>query len=232
MNNFWKSRKIFLTITTGLRWREKIEKIKEIKLEEVSLFLTFLKEKERKELYELVRKTSIKEVPFVHIRSDMELWELDYLVKNYKTQVFNIHTRSEYPLNKDHLKYKNIIYIENVYNPLNEEEIKDFGGICLDLAHLENDRMTDKGKFEHNIKILRKYPIGCNHIGSIRDAIRIDEKGFTRHDDHYIRYLSEMDYLKKYPSKYFSPFIAIELEDNIKRQLEVKEYVINLLKDK
>jgi hypothetical protein len=35
-----------------------------------------------------------------------------------------------------------------------------------------------------------------------------------------------MDYLKKYPKRYFSQFIAIELGNTIKQQLKVRDYIM------
>jgi len=226
--------KIFPTITTiskGL-WRNKIEEVKKLKLKEVFLFLTALNKKERKQLYELLEKTEVEKIPFVHIRSDMEVSELDYLVENYQTKAFNLHTEKQYPFIYDYGKYKNIIYIENtVAFPLDEEEIKDFAGICLDLSHLENVRLLDIKSYKHNIKILNKYPIGCNHISAVRKQ-SFFEKNKIKYNCHYLQDLSELDYLKKYPANYFSDFMAIELENSIEEQLKVKDYIINLLKNK
>jgi len=63
----------------------------------------------------------------------MKLEELDYLVENYKTEIFNIHTEKQYPFVYDCSKYKNIIAIENkTALRLDGEEIKNYAGICLD----------------------------------------------------------------------------------------------------
>ena len=162
----------------------------------------------------------------------MELWELDYFVENYGTQVFNIHSQAEFPLVHDYSKYKDAIYIENTRYPYNEEEIKNFGGICLDLSHLESGRILAKEEFEHNTKIIKKYPIGCNHISAIKKIACTNESSEIRYDNHFLEDFSELDYLKKYPPSYFSSFIAIELENSITKQLEAKNYIIHLLKDK
>ena len=226
--------KVLPTITTISKelWRNKIEEVKKLKLKEVFLFLTGLDEKERKRLYKLLKETEVEKIPFVHIRSDMKLLELDYLVENYQTKVFNIHTERQYPLIYDYNKYKNIIYIENtVAFPLDEQEIKDFAGICLDFAHLEDVRLLDIKSYKHNIKILEKYPIKCNHISVIKKHPYL-QKGQVNYASHYLEDLSELDYLKKYPANYFSDFIAIELENSIKEQLEAKDYIIDLLKNK
>lgn len=232
-NGFWRNKRILPAITTiGSRWREKITEVKKLRLKEICFFLTCLDDKERKEFYKLIKETKIKEVPFLHLRSDMKLWELDYFVENYGTQAFNIHSQAEYPLIHDYSRYKDIIYVENTHHSYDEEEIKNFGGICLDLAHLENSRILAKEKFEHNTKIIRKYPIGCNHISAIKKIAYTDEVGGANYSNHFLEDFSELDYLKKYPSFYFSSFIAIELENSITKQLEAKNYIIHLLKDK
>jgi len=231
-----KNRKILPTITTisNNLWRNKIEEAKKLKLKEVFVFLTALDKKERKELYKLLKETEIERIPFVHIRSDMELSELDYLVKNYETEVFNVHTEKQYPFLYDYSKYKHMICIENVCAfRLDEKEIKNYAGICLDFTHLENVRLIDKKAYEHDIRVLKKYPIKCNHISAIRKSpFSKKESARLRHDCHYLEDLSELDYLKKYPANYFSRFIAIELENNIKEQLKIKDYIVDLLKNK
>jgi len=226
-----EEKKIFASITTtrGSDWRARIKEINELGLKEIALFPTCLSPEERKEMYQLLEKSTIESVPLLHLRNDMPLEELDYFVKNYKTQVLCTHTQSEHPLIYDCSKYKNIISLENVYHTFDEKELKNFGGICLDLSHLENDGILHKERFEDTIKILKKYPILCNHISAIKKFTFIDKTGEIRYDFHYLKDLSELDYLKKYPLNYFSPFIAIELENSIKEQLKVKDYLMKLL---
>jgi len=227
--------KVLPSITTatkhGSTWREKIKEVNELKLKEVALFPTCLEKKERKELYSLLEKSTIRSIPFVHLRSDMELWELDYLVSKFKTKAFNIHTQREYPMIHDYLKYKEIIYIENTYKPLDEKEIKEFGGICLDLAHLENRRRV-KDKFQYNIKLIEKYPIGCNHVSAIWQTSHVSSRGVDSYDRHWLKDFSQLDYLKRYPLKYFSPLVAVELENPIKEQLKIRDYIIKIIKSK
>lgn len=218
-----------ITTTSGFDWKEKIKEVKSLGLKEVCFFLTCLDLKQRKTFYKLVKETKIKEVPLAHLRSDMELWELDYLVENYNVQVFNIHSPSEFPLLYDYSKYKDIIYLENIFNPLNEEELKEFAGICLDIAHLENDRLLNKEKFKHNIRIIEKYFVGCNHISCIGDETRKCDEGYNRYDRHFMENLSDFDYLKRYPKKYFSSFMALEIENSIKDQLKAIEYISTII---
>jgi len=220
-----------ITTTRGSNWKEKIKEAKNLGLKEVCFFLTCLNLEQRKEFYKLAENSKIKESPLVHLRSDMELWELDYLKENYNTKVFNIHYDLKFPLLHDYSKYRDIIYVENVGDPLDENNLKEFAGICLDISHLEDDRLLNKEKFNHNIKIIEKYPIGCNHVSAIGKETHIDkDEGLPRYDMHHFKDLSEFDYLKKYPKGYFSNFIAIELESSLKDQLKVIEYISNFCK--
>ena len=80
------------TITPKEEWKNKVKEIDELGIKEVALFPTCLNLEERKELYRLLENTKLERIPHVHIREeDTESWELDYLVKRYKTQVFNTH---------------------------------------------------------------------------------------------------------------------------------------------
>ena len=142
---------ILPAITTIFDWRDKIKEVKELGLREVSLFLTCVDFKERQEFYSLLKDTKVDKVSFVHLRQDMTKDEIDYLIKNYHTQAFNIHTKREYPYSKDYLQYKDMIYIENVYGSLDENEIKEFAGICLDFSHLEEDRLFNPALYEKNV---------------------------------------------------------------------------------
>lgn len=244
MKNDIKEIKILPTVTTisnldpaisDSNWRSKVREICDLNIEEVAIFPTCLDGEERKELYELLENSSVKRIPFVHLRGDMQIKEIEYLIKNYGTEVFNIHSEKEYSYPEDCLKFKEKICIENVYYPLDEEEIKKFSGVCVDFSHLENDRLLCKEKFKHNIQIIEKFSVKCNHISAIKKEAWLDseskyDKHNVRHDFHYLKELSELDYLKNYPLKYFSRYIAIELENSIKEQLEIKRYLKKIIR--
>lgn len=219
------------TITPG-KWRDKIAEVKKLKLKEVALFLTCLDQEQRKTLYALLKETSVKKVPFVHIRSDMELWELNYLANTYQTKAFNTHTKREHASLYDYGKYKKVVFIENTYGSFDEEEIKEFGGICLDLSHLENERLLNPKIYLTNIAMLKKHPPSCSHVAAIRTKTFIDENSRIKYSTHHLTSLSELDYLKRYPLAYFGSIAAIELENSIEEQLKVKEYLSALIKNK
>lgn len=234
---FDRIRKVYLlpTITTtSSDWRVKVKEVKNLGLKEISIFPTCLGLAERKELYELLKGEGIEGISLVHLRSDMELWELEYLVKNYHTKVFNTHTRRAYPIPSEWQKYWEMIYIENTYLPFDEKEIKEFAGICLDLSHLEACRIYQPERYIHDIKIIENYGCGCNHIGPAKDWNILNKKEGAEghHHPHILRKLSELDYLKKYPSRYFGEYLALEMGNSIKEQLKARDYIIKLLKNK
>lgn len=224
--------KIFPTITTTgdpKGWKDKIKEIKKLKIKEACLFLTVLNYKERKNLYRIIGKVNIEKIPFIHLRSDMRTEEIDYLIENYGTEVFNTHTKRHYPFVYDWSKYRKNIFIENVAYPLDEREVSEFAGICLDFAHLENNRILYKETFNNDIELIKKYLVGCSHISAIKKIKRKDRKGPEKHDFHYFDDLSEFDYLEKYPLEFFPPYIALELENSIEEQLKAKKYIYDLL---
>lgn len=224
--------KILPTITTIFDWRNKVKEVKELGLKEVSVFLTCVNPEERRELYLSLKDTKIKKIPFVHIRSDMKKEEMDYLIKNYHTKAFNIHTKREYPYPRDYKEYKNMIYIENTYEPFDEKELQEFAGICLDTGHLENSRIFKRDLYNINIKAIERRECGCNHIGPAKNFSffkKREVKYAKSGHPHFMKNLSELDYLKKYPQKYFGKFLALEMENTIKEQLKVKDYISKIL---
>ncbi|MFZ2970961.1 MAG: hypothetical protein WA063_07485 [Minisyncoccia bacterium] len=229
-------RKILPTITTthGSDWRKKIGEINKLGLEEVALFPTCLDLGGRSELYGLLEKSGLKKIPYVHLRNDMTPKEIGGLIERFGAEIFNLHTEREFPFANDYSKYAKNIFIENIYFPLSEVEIEKFGGICVDFSHLENDRLLYPEKFRHNVRLIEKFKIGCNHIATIKKEARIDpgnkyDRSNRRYDAHDYCDLSEFDYLKNYPLNYFSNYIAIELENTIEEQLLAKEYLEKLI---
>jgi hypothetical protein len=219
-----------ITTTRGSDWKAMLKEAKKLRLKEACFFLTCLELKDRKEFYELAKESGIKEVPFIHIRNDMDLWEIDYLIKTYNTQVFNIHCNKKYPLINDYSKYKDKIFIENINGLIDEDALKNFGGICLDFAHLEDDRLMNEERYLNNLGLFQKYPIGCNHISAVNAVKYLDQYGSFCYSKHHYDSFSEFDYLVKYPREYFSDYVALELENTLGEQLKARKYILDLLK--
>jgi len=218
------------TISPG-GWQKKIAEIDELDIKSAALFLTVTDAKQRTELYSLLEKTQLQSAPFVHLRSDMSPDELDYLVDRWGTKVFNIHSLNEYPLKYDLTKFADRIFVEeNTIWPWQEDEIRQWAGICIDFSHLEAARLSDTPLYENWINIIEKYPIGCAHISAIGRTPRVDKfDGTLRHDKHWLDDISELDYLKNYPKKYFPPYIAVELENSLSEQVKFREYIAKIL---
>jgi len=223
---------IFPSITTITRkWREQIKEINKLGLSEVCVFLSNLDVDKHAEIFTLLEKTKLKTVPFIHINNKTTPDELKFWIKRWGTQVFNIHSERQYPNEYNLTAYKDKIYIENAKEPWDEDEIQRWGGICLDFAHMEGDKMLKLPKYYTNWKILKKYHPGCGHIGAIySDQTWFDEERNQRRNDyHVIRTCHDLDYLKNYPLEVFPEIVAIELEEPLAKQLEIKLYIEKLL---
>ncbi len=208
-------------------WQDKIKEIDVLGLEKVAIFPTCLNKEQRQEMYGLLEKTKLKEIPFVHIRSDMSVDELDYLQQKFKTKVFNIHTTRQYPLTYDLSQYKKFLFVENTW-PWDENEIKNYAGVCLDFSHLQDAQLLRSSDYENNLEILKKYPVGCNHISAIgKEITYYDGKDgkMPFHSKHFFNDLSQFDYLKQYPKEFFSKFCAMEVENSLQEQLKAIDYI-------
>jgi len=234
------NRKILLgltTITLG-EWKNKVKEIDELGLKEIALFPTSLNLSERKELYSLLEKTKLEKIPHVHLRDDMFIPELDYLSSKYKTEVFNVHSEDDhYPSLLDYKDYYKKIYVENtINNTPTENDLKKYAGLCFDFAHWHSGIMKAGEACERNIALkayAKKYKIGINHAGAIKKEKilyhdRRINKDFFGYDSHWLDDLSELDYIKKYKD-YFTDIISIELENSLKRQLEIKKYLEKII---
>jgi sugar phosphate isomerase/epimerase len=227
-----------LTTTLGSDWREKIKEIDELGLREIALFPTFLEIEERRQLYKLLEKTKLERIPHIHLRDDVQEWELDNNVNRFYSSVFNIHI-NKFTTKLLETKYKTDIYIETTddINDFFIENINKCGGICLDAAHCE-DRGSRKylSGYEKIPELLEKYKIGCAHISAIKDKPTVWKHYITGKEipywsSHWLENLSELDYVKKYV-KYLPEYVSIELENPFKKQLEVRAYLENIINQK
>ncbi len=102
--------------------------------------------------------------------------------------------------------------------------------ICADFAHLENSRQYMPNEYNAVMQIMSEYPIGCAHLSAIRtEPHRGSNNGKLRVDTHVCAELSEFDYLKSY-QEFLPEIMAIELNNDLKTQLKVREYLFDLLK--
>jgi hypothetical protein len=228
--------KIFPTIVTTSynqtcpNYLEKIKEAESLGIRRLCFFPTGIEKEERKKVYCLLGESKIETIPFVHLRHDMEPEEVEFFIKRFGAEVFNIHFSPSF-LSEKWQSYWGKIYVENAIFPWREEEIKNFAGVCLDFSHLEDFRLVYPDGFRENIKILEKYPCGCGHISAVNSKVKyVAEFNLNYYSQHYFENLADFDYLKNYPQEYFPPIIALELENSLEEQLRVKNYLEKILK--
>jgi len=212
-------------VTTNGNYFRQLREAEELGVKGLCLFLTGLNEEQRKKFYPKLGKSSLEKIPFVHLRSDMNLDELNFFSERFKTYLFNIHPLSLFPLENDLTYYKDNIYIENSDAVYDDEEIRKFAGICIDFTHLEADRLLENDTYNKNMKAIKKYSCGCGHISAIKKVLTLDPKTKKyQYDFHYLSDFSEIDYLEKFV-RFFPPVIAMELENTLENQLKIIDYL-------
>lgn len=214
------------TIVTAYNpnWTAHIEEIKELNIKQIGLFLTVLDSEERKHCYCLLEQIKGLEIPFVHIRTDMTAQELQYLSKTFKAKKFNTHPISEYPFKYDLNGFNKAIFVENSGH-IKESDIAPFAGICLDVAHLEDWFLRRDNEYQNVCDLLKRFPVGANHISAVLKEPVKDLDGDFGYSCHFMINFSQFDYLKKYPEEYFGEYLALELVNSIKDQLELIQYI-------
>jgi len=200
-------------------------------LKEVCLFLTGVPDiGQRRKIYTLLEKSSIRKIPLVHLRSDNEPWEIGYFIGRFGSEVFCAHSPKEYPFTQDWSAFMDKIYYENTIFGFVEKELKNFAGICIDFVHLDEENSLLAHDCPKNLRVIKRYLCGCAHIGAIpkkRVSPEVFEKDY--HFGHLLKDLSDLDYLKKYPRSFFPGIIALELENSLSEQLRIKVYLERLL---
>jgi len=238
-----KDRKILPGLTTqSPDWKKKIDEIGKLGLKEIALFPTSLSEIERKALYSRLEQTEIQRIPHVHAMAEFEEAEMDYLVGRFQVERFNLHPRLDAFRHQKSKHWKNI-YIENLHHYIAPDERNLFSqeafgrysvaGICLDLSHLENERLIFPDNYSETLEMIKKFKIGCNHVSGIAaEPTTENVYGIKIYDVHRIEGQSQLEYLEKMPLKFFSDIVSIELENSFEEQLEFKKYIGSIIKSK
>lgn len=215
-------------VTYKSDWKERLREVKKLKIEEISLFLTILTKKGRKEFYQYLEKSGVEYIPHVHIRHDFTAEEAQWLADNYGVRYFTIHL---FLLKKfSNWKLAKKLCVE--YNPTefkgkNLDNLKLFdkiAGLCLDISHYH---LAQRYHYDEGFKIvnelLQKYPIVINHLnGLTREA----HSRPVLDDMHFIRDMKKnFWHLENTPKKLFSKNIYLELSNSIPKQFEIRDYL-------
>jgi len=219
-----------LTGRTVREMKKKIIECENLGITRVSLFLEFLSEKRKRKVLELLLDSKIKEIPFVHLKNDMNSSEIKFLEKKFKTKYFNIHLNGFDYLKKWKGHYNRILlelgYTKKHKNPyLFKEQFKKIKGFCIDLSHFKAAK--ERGRIEYNFVMQYKNSPDtfiANHLNGYSE--------FWKRDLHKPKTKKQLDYLKDLPEFIFGKYIALEMFNSIKEQLEYKKYIKGLLKDR
>lgn len=221
-----KNKKILLGLTTtsGSNWIKKVEEINKFNIKELALFPTNLNKEDRNKLYLLLEKSCLESIPHIHLRNDMDKAEIEYLIDRYKTNLFNIHSKAEglYKFNYSSMEeITKKVYIENTRAIPLQEELDNFGGLCVDFSHWEE--MKKRKAYEGFKDLVERNKIGCCHISGIRNFLGLFSKA-----KHFAKNKRYFNYIKKY-KKYLPDVVSLELENDFSEQLIFKKYIEEIL---
>ena len=227
------------TIARGAStWRDTIAELEPLELRSVGLFLTGVREAERRELYrelELAHVRHLFTIPFVHAVSDMSEDEYRYLMDRFGTEFFNLHPVRQYPLqHKLSAEVRRKITIENAFIDQSIElmDLSGFHGICMDIAHAEDLRRKNAPEFEKLAHLIHRAPVLANHVSLSGDTALIDSYGEVTYHSHSLEEGGDLSYLRRYPREFFGSVIAIELADSLAEQMKLRPIVEDIVAEK
>jgi len=206
-------------------WKSKLAEINRYKIKKIGLFLEMFTPEKRKKVYRALLDSEVKEIPLVHLRNEMSLEEIRFLMKNFKTKYFTIH-ESTFRVIKKWDKVRRMLYLEmNADNKIPKgDKVQGIGGFCVDLSHYMMEKTLDSKEYGYieTKKTILKY-FKCNHVNGYSYA--------NNRDVHTVKNLKEFEYLKKIPKYLFGDVIAIETFNSIKDQLIYKKHLVKLLEE-
>lgn len=226
-----------LTTDSHFNWENKIKEIQKLSDEDnpikrIAFYPTFLAYEGRillyKELNKLFKKGALEQIPHVHLRGDMQEWELELFKEDYGAEVFNIHAvHIDNPAFK---KYLYMISIENGHKTLTEEMLDKCSGICLDISHQEESSYRNSFLYSLN-GLLEKYPVKCCHVSGVK-SFKMFNLGKHVHKLSEYSNFEELKYAEKY--KNYLPFwVSLELNNGIEEQyIAIKPYLEGLITKK
>lgn len=119
-----------------------VEDLKRSRVRTIALFPTALPRQARWDLYRRLEQLGGVTAPHVHLRTDCDREEIDYLMDRFQTQVFNIHPlASRHPYGEIPADLTERFFVENVEVVVADEDLRRSGGLCPDYSHLESARL-------------------------------------------------------------------------------------------
>lgn len=220
-----------LTSTKKERIPAFVDDLRRSDVREIALFPTLLGPSERAALYLELEAIPGLRIPHVHIRADFDEAELDYLVRRFSAEAFNIHPRaSTHPFGALPRRFARRIFVENVNVAPEDEELLDsgVGGICPDFSHLANARLMGRSAYVATVESqLRRFAIGCCHISALRPGVPNRWAGEFDHHEYAI--LDDLSYLSAYAGFMPRRWASLELENTLAEQLAARDRVAELV---
>ncbi len=218
-----------LTSTKKERIPAFLDAMDRLDIRAIALFPTCLDKDERQALYADLERREGLSIPHVHIRSDMDEAELEYLSRRFGTEVFNIHPgASSHPYPSPPAAYRRRIFVENVEEAPQEEELRGLSGLCPDYSHWANALAFGRGGYDQSMRAYcTRYAIGCCHLSALR--VGVPNPWHGEWDHHEYTSLSDLNYLAGYAAFMPSRWASLELENSLEEQLAAKAYIPSLL---
>ena len=202
---------------------EKINDAIDLEIREIPLFIQRLSEKERERTYQLLENSTIESIPLVHIKNKMSIEELEYLKKRFNVNYFTIHESGFDYLEKWN-GFERDLFLEMSTDNIVKDNVKveNIGGFCVDLSHYikQKDRGTIDYEYVYDRKD-KKELFKCNHVSGYNPS--------EKDDLHFVKDESSFNYLEDIPDFAVGEVVAIEVFNSIKRQLEFKKRIEDIL---
>lgn len=218
------NKRLLLSITgdENKAWKEKLKELDGRGIKEAALFLTRFNQSQRKDIYRNLLSSKLESVPLCHIRNDMEVEELVFMEAKFKTKCFTIHENSFNFIQK-WPGFEKKLYLEMDYNNAVSQKVmvEKIGGFCVDFSHFKaaNVKWTKDFEYVYYRKGIANF--FCNHLNGY------DKKNNS--DIHFIEKMDQFDYLKEIPEFLFGKIIALEVDNDIKKQIDFKKYLVDFL---
>lgn len=223
--NFEKRILLGITGVKDKDWRGKLADLNRLKISEAALFLERFDWSERRKIYKALLKSTIKRIPLVHAKNEMDSDEFVFLWWKFKTEYFTIHENSFGFLDKWRGFHKKLYLEMNTDNYVSPKvAVEKIGGFCVDFAHFKVALTRWTKDFDYVYFRKFKPYFHCNHLNGYSSKENIDL--------HTVKGLEDFEYLKTLPKFIFGKVIGLELENSIPQQLRYKKYLVNLLNKK
>jgi len=211
------TKKLLVSITgrTKKDWQNKLAEINKFKIREIALFMEVFSPRERIGLLDALKKSCIKRIPLVHIRTDTTKKEIAFLKKNFNSRFLTIHESHFRDLNKWRGYYQNLFLELNMDNRVAKYvDVEKIGGFCIDLAHFKKEVTRQTKEYRYIVEEMNKIKFVCNHISGY---------SYRRNKDlHTVKSIRDFDYLATLPHNLFGQIMAFEFFNPIKEQLRYK----------